>query len=71
MVVCPRTLEGPMIKSSKGESIGPVSLNGTLLAGTLLVKSEAEWDTLHDDESKLSDVLGSIGISSIKSNARI
>jgi len=71
MVVCPRTLEGPMIKTSTAESIGPVALNGTLLAGTLLVKSEAEWDTLHHDESKLSDVLGSIGISSIKSNARI
>ena len=71
MVICPRTSEGLVIKSSKGESIGPVALNGTLLAGTLLVKSEAEWDTLQKDESKLEDILSSIGIRSIKKNTRI
>lgn len=71
MVICPRTSEGLVIKSSKGESIGPVALNGTLLAGTLLVKSEAEWDALQKDESKLEDILSSIGIRSIKKNTRI
>lgn len=71
MVICPRTSEGLVIKSSKGEPIGPVNLNGTLLAGTLLVKSEAEWDALQRDESKLEDILSSIGIRSIKKNTRI
>lgn len=71
MVVCPRTSEGLIIKTSKGDSIGPVALNGTLLAGTLLVKSEVEWDTLRGDESKLHEILGSIGINSNKKNTRI
>lgn len=71
MVVCPRTSEGLVIKGSTGETIGPVALNGTLLAGTLLVKSEAEWDALQNDESKLNDILGSISISSIKKHTRI
>ena len=71
MVVCPRTSEGLVINSSKGERIGPVALNGALLAGTLLVKSEAEWGTLRNDESKLSEVLNSIGVSSIKKDTRI
>ena len=71
MAVCPRTSEGVVINSSKGERIGPVALNGTLLAGTLLVKSEAEWDTLRNDESKLGEILSSIGVSSIKNDTRI
>ena len=71
MVVCPRTSEGLIIRNSKGNSIGPVALNGTLLAGTLLVKSQAEWDALRNDESKLSDILSSIGVSSIKKDTRI
>jgi ATP adenylyltransferase len=71
MVVCPRTSEGLAIKSSTGEPIGPIVLNGTLLAGTLLVKSQAEWDTLQNDESKLADILSSIGICSIKKDTRI
>jgi ATP adenylyltransferase len=71
MVVCPRTSEGLAIKSNSGETIGPVALNGTLLAGTLLVKSAAEWDTLRADESKLNDILSSIGVNSNKKDVRI
>lgn len=63
MVVCPRVSEGIKIKSDKGELIGPVSLNGTVLGGTLLVKSEAEWNALRNDGTKLEEVLKSIGIS--------
>jgi sulfate adenylyltransferase (ADP) / ATP adenylyltransferase len=70
-VVCPRISEGLAIKSSNGEPIGPVALNGTLLAGTLLVKSELEWDTLRADESKLNDILSSIGVNSNKKDTRI
>jgi ATP adenylyltransferase len=68
MVLCPRTAEGTTIKSSAGDFIGQVSLNGTILGGTLLVKSEAEWDALKSDESKLKDVLDCIGIASIKAD---
>lgn len=61
MVLCPRASEGTKIKGSNGEDVGPVALNGTVLGGTLLVKSEAEWDALRDDESKLKYVLSTIG----------
>jgi len=71
MVICPRTSEGLIIETSKGDPIGPIALNGTLLAGTLLVKSEVEWDTLRNDESKLKDILGSIGITTDNNAARI
>ncbi|KAG9246255.1 HIT-like domain-containing protein [Calycina marina] len=62
MILCPRTCEGIKIKSDKNELIGPVSLNGTVLGGTLLVKSKEEWDALKNDNSKLEHVLRSIGI---------
>lgn len=71
MVVCPRTSEGLAITSIKGETVGTVALNGTLLAGTLLVKSEAEWNTLRNNESTLIEILSSIGVSSIKKDTRI
>lgn len=66
MVVCPRVSEGPKIKSIDGQMIGPIALNGTVLGGTLLVKSEEEWDALRNEESKLKEVLETIGIPSLK-----
>ena len=71
MVICPRTAEGTTLQSASGEFIGTVSLNGTLLAGTLLVKTEAEWNTMRADGSKLKEVLGSIGIKPNKHDARL
>lgn len=62
MALCPRTAEGTMIKNKSGESIGVVSLNGTVLAGTALVKNEAEWDALRENPDMLLDVLKGIGL---------
>ncbi|KAJ8065061.1 hypothetical protein OCU04_005774 [Sclerotinia nivalis] len=62
MVLCPRTAEGLAIKDANGNTIGSVALNGTLLAGTLLVKSETEWNAVRKDEEILLDVLKTIGI---------
>ncbi|KAG4442638.1 hypothetical protein IFR05_001894 [Cadophora sp. M221] len=62
IVLCPRTSEGLKIEDSSGNIIGPIALNGTVLGGTLLVKSEEEWDVLRNDESKLIDVLKAIGL---------
>lgn len=62
LVLCPRMAEGLKIPSETGELLGPVALNGTVLAGTLLVKSDAEWTTLRNDEKKLKDILTAIGI---------
>lgn len=62
MVLCPRTSEGTKILSKSGAPVGPISLNGTILGGTLLVKSEEEWDSMREDSSKLSEVLHAIGL---------
>jgi ATP adenylyltransferase len=62
MILFPRLSEGPQIASATGGLIGPIALNGTILAGTLLVKTEEEWQSLRNNPSKLKDVLGEIGI---------
>ncbi|KAK8074633.1 hypothetical protein PG997_009296 [Apiospora hydei] len=65
MALCPRIVEGATIRSKSGEEVvGPVALNGTVLAGTALVKNEAEWDALREDPDKLLGVLSKIGVSS-------
>lgn len=64
MVLCPRMSEGLQINSGNGDLIGPISLNGTILGGTLLVKTEQEWDALIKNEEKLKDVLQAIGVPS-------
>ncbi|TVY43090.1 Diadenosine 5',5'''-P1,P4-tetraphosphate phosphorylase [Lachnellula subtilissima] len=66
MVLCPRVSEGSKIKSIEGDVIGPIALNGTVLGGTLLIKSNEEWQALRNDESKLKEVLQAIGIPSQK-----
>lgn len=64
MVLMPRRAEGSTISAADKEhsKIGPVALNGTVLAGTLLVKNETEWDALKHDPSQLSRLLELIGI---------
>ncbi|RFU75785.1 atp adenylyltransferase [Trichoderma arundinaceum] len=63
LVICPRLSEGFEIRSSDGsEAIGSLALNGTVLAGTALVKSEAEWDALKESPGELLAVLKSIGV---------
>lgn len=61
LVVCPRVAEGDVVRSKDGEEVGRLALNGTVLAGTALVKSEAEWDALRADPGQLRRVLGKIG----------
>ena len=62
LVVCPRLSEGGPVYNKNGETVGKVALNGTLLAGTALVKNEAEWDALRENPSCLGNVLKSIGL---------
>lgn len=64
MVLCPRISEGLQINSDNGDLIGPISLNGTILGGTLLVKTEQEWNALIKNEEKLKDILQAIGVPS-------
>ncbi|KAL4888180.1 bis-tetraphosphatase [Aspergillus ambiguus] len=66
MMICPRKSESarvPVDSAASQEVVeaGLVSLNGTLLAGTLMVKAEAEWDELRRNPESLADVLATIG----------
>ncbi|KAH6693474.1 Ap4A phosphorylase II [Plectosphaerella plurivora] len=66
LVICPRIAEGASILNPQGEPAGKLGLNGTVLAGTALVKSESEWDALRTGEAggatTLAAVLSKIGI---------
>jgi sulfate adenylyltransferase (ADP) / ATP adenylyltransferase len=59
MVICPRRSEAAVVPSSEGE--GSVAVNGTILAGTLMVKDPVEWDSLRQDPDLLTDILTTIG----------
>ncbi|OAA39575.1 Histidine triad-like motif protein [Beauveria brongniartii RCEF 3172] len=63
LVLCPRRAEGDVVRDpDTGDVVGEVSLNGTMLAGTALVKAEAEWEALCKDPRALTTVLKSVGI---------
>lgn len=65
LVICPRVAEGATISNGDGGVVGKLSLNGTLLAGTALVKNQGEWDALRGDgvgDAALADVLSKIGV---------
>lgn len=59
MAICPRQREAVGVPGAGPQS--SVALNGTILAGTLMVKHEAEWSILQETPSLLSDMLGFIG----------
>ncbi|KAK0639506.1 HIT-like domain-containing protein [Cercophora newfieldiana] len=61
VVVMPRVAEGAEVRSA-GEVVGKLALNGTVLAGTALVKSQAEWDALRNDPEQVIEVLKRIGV---------
>ncbi|CAJ2506261.1 Uu.00g003910.m01.CDS01 [Anthostomella pinea] len=62
MALCPRTAEGASIQNRSDEEAGSVALNGTVLAGTALVKNQAEWDALRENPDMLLSVLRKIGV---------
>ncbi|RMZ72115.1 bis(5 -nucleosyl)-tetraphosphatase [Pyrenophora seminiperda CCB06] len=62
MVVLPRRAEGTMLRRDDGSEIGFVALNGTTLAGTMMVKHKDEWDMLRDNPRLLDSILMAIGI---------
>lgn len=59
MVLCPRRNETG--KLSSDASFEQPALNGTILAGTLMVKSEAAFDAMRKDPGKLRELLKDIG----------
>ncbi|KAM4057177.1 ATP adenylyltransferase domain-containing protein [Hirsutella rhossiliensis] len=66
LVVCPRRAEGGEVRrpaeGGGGEVVGRLALNGTVLAGTALVRKQEEWDALREDPGGLVRVLGRIGV---------
>ncbi|KAJ2894202.1 inositol phospholipid synthesis protein Scs3p [Zalerion maritima] len=62
MVLAPRMREGGELTDAEGKVVGRLILNGTVLAGTALVKTEAEWNALKDSGEKLEAVLVKIGV---------
>lgn len=63
MVIMPRVAEGDVIRDKEGREVGRLALNGTVLAGTALVKSQAEWNALREDGGQqLWEILGKIGV---------
>lgn len=67
LLICPRLAEGDAVTSG-GNNVGKLALNGTLLAGTALVKNEAEWDALRKNPDKLAAILKAIGLPRDKIN---
>jgi len=61
MVVMPRVAEGGIVTDGD-EEVGRLALNGTVLAGTALVKTQREWDVLRGDPGQVGRVLGRIGV---------
>ncbi|KAJ5664642.1 ATP adenylyltransferase C-terminal [Penicillium macrosclerotiorum] len=66
MLICPRRQENATVSvdlAAAGDVADPgvVSLNGTILAGTLMVKAEAEYDALRNKPGALERVLRDVG----------
>lgn len=62
MVIYPRRSEGMPLKRDDGSDVGFVALNGTLLAGSMMVKNQEAWNFLRSRPGILDDILGTIGI---------
>jgi ATP adenylyltransferase len=62
LMLVPRRREGTALRDSEGSEIGFAAFNGTVLAGTMMVKKQEEWDLLRDNAALLNELLENIGI---------
>lgn len=72
MLICPRTSEGGALhepgydspSQGRRNDSGKVSVNGTVLAGTIMVREEAQWEALKGEmgEGLLRKVLEDVGV---------
>ncbi|KAK3682220.1 inositol phospholipid synthesis and fat-storage-inducing TM-domain-containing protein [Podospora appendiculata] len=63
MVLLPRVAEGAeIVTEESGQPVGVLALNGTVLAGTALVKSREEWEVLRAHPERAVELLGKIGL---------
>ncbi|KAL5336732.1 HIT-like domain-containing protein [Aspergillus crustosus] len=68
MMICPRRSVSAVVSVDDATrkdvaEAGVVELNGTVLAGTLMVKAQAEWDELRRSSNCLLKVLAAVGYS--------
>ncbi|KAI9851309.1 MAG: bifunctional AP-4-A phosphorylase/ADP sulfurylase [Thelocarpon superellum] len=67
MVLCPRRQGGAFLdvrefgEGQETRMVGPINLNGTMLAGSLMVKRQEEWDLLQQDGGRLLEILRAVG----------
>ena len=76
MMICPRrsdqarlSLDTAIKNASDVVEAGLVSLNGTILTGTLMVKAEAEWNELRSKPDALNALLAAVAFPWSSSNA--
>ncbi|KAL0264622.1 bifunctional AP-4-A phosphorylase/ADP sulfurylase [Diplodia seriata] len=65
MVIAPRRRGGDALRTEDGAELGDddvVELNGTVLAGTLMVKDQAQWELLQSEPRALTELLEATGI---------
>jgi ATP adenylyltransferase len=62
LAVCPRVAEAAGVDGA-GAAGGHVGVNGTVLAGTVMVKRREEWDWLRGGGAALDRVLGEVAVS--------
>ncbi|RAO72660.1 uncharacterized protein BHQ10_008672 [Talaromyces amestolkiae] len=60
IMICPRKKETASLPGLGADA--DVSLNGTILAGTLMVKTSEQWDHLRGDGEVINDLLAEVGI---------
>lgn len=65
MMICPRRSETGVLQTNATSDDRLVSLNGTILAGTLMVKSEEQWHRLRGDGALIDSLLGQVGIPTV------
>ena len=59
MALCPRRSEVGSLPGRRGPVL---TLNGTILAGTLMVRQEEDWDRLRYNADDLAIILESVGL---------
>ena len=58
LAICPRKAEAASVPGVGGDS--SVAINGTILAGTLMVKDKREWEALTDNPHAIDEILQTI-----------
>ena len=65
MAICPRRSEGAPLSDGalhREPDSREIALNGTVLAGTLMVKNEDDWNQLSQNPGLLNGLLRSVGV---------